>query len=259
MSVIRIKGIFLTLLILMVGSSLFAQKQNLNIIYIGDSITQGSQLGDPISESPPAIASNWLSRQKGVEKVKFSNQGVSGFTTVDFLPSTQIAFDRVKNVATALNDRKTMLLFSIMLGTNDSASEGPNGSPVSPEQYHDNLKTIINRLLRYFPNAKFVIQRPIWYSPNTYNGSRYLQEGLSRLQSYFPQIDKLIIEYNSTNAGHVFSSDTKAFDYFKEHYLTELRPEQGREGIFYLHPNKKGAATLGTFWAQAIYLAINKK
>ncbi|MDO3625862.1 GDSL-type esterase/lipase family protein [Mucilaginibacter sp. BT774] len=248
----------LGLLICIVSLSSFAQKKNLNIVYIGDSITQGVELDDPAKEAPPAIATAWLRKQKGLGKVEFSNQGVSGFTTVDFLPSTNTVFPRADKAALALNSEDATLVFFIMLGTNDSAIAGPNGASVSPEKYHDNLKTINDRLLQHFPKSKFIIQKPIWYSPNTYNGSMYLQEGLSRLQSYFHRIELLVSEYKSTNPGHIFATDTKAFDYFSQHYSTDLIPEQGHEGIFYLHPNSKGAIILGQFWGEAIYNILMK-
>lgn len=258
MSEIRIKkGIFIVLFLLS-SSLLFAQKQNLNIVYIGDSITQGVQLNDPGTEAPPAKATAWLRKQKGMGEIEFSNQGFSGFTTVDFLPSTHTVFQKADQAAAAFEDKQAMLMFSIMLGTNDSAVTGPNGSPVSPEQYHDNLKTIIDSLLKDFPAAKIVIQLPIWYSPNTYNGSKYLQEGLTRLQSYFPQINKLVTEYAASRPKQVSASDKKAFDYFKQHYLTDLIPETGRQGTFYLHPNKKGTDALGRFWAEAIYKNVKE-
>ena len=247
---------FFILFLLINSYPVFAQKKNLNIVYIGDSITQGVQLADPGKEAPPATAAAWLRKQKGMGKIEFSNQGVSGFTTVDFLPSANTVFPRADKAASALNSKDATLVFFIMLGTNDSAIIGPNGSPVSPEKFHDNLKTIIDRLLQHFSDSKFVIQKPIWYSPNTYNGSMYLQEGLSRLQSYFPQIDQLVSEYKKVNAGHVFTTDTKAFDYFSKHYSTDLIPEQGHEGIFYLHPNSKGDVILGQFWGEAIYKVI---
>ena len=80
----------------------------------------------------------------------------------------------------------------------------------------------------------------------------YLQEGLSRLQTYFPQIDALVGDYAITHKGHVFMGDTKAFSYFKKNFLTELIPEKGQQGTFYLHPNRKGAVSLGVFWGKAI-------
>lgn len=257
MSGISIKGFLFTVLFLTSSLALFAQKKNLNVVYIGDSITQGGQLNDPAADAPPAIASAWLRGQKGIGKVEFSNQGVSGFTTVDFLPSTNTIFPKADSVAKAFTNKQEMLVFSIMLGTNDSASEGPNGSPVSAEQYHDNLKVIIDSLLKDFPNCKIIIQRPLWYSPNTYNSSRYLQEGLTRLQSYFPQIDKLAAEY-AAKSKQVFAADSKAFDYFRKYDLTDLKPEPGRQGTFYLHPNKKGAEALGTFWGKEIYKMIGR-
>ena len=230
--------LLLVLLILTSSSQLIAQNKNLNIVYIGDSITAGGQLSDPATEAPPATASDWLRKQKDIGTVKFSNQGVSGFTTVDFLPSTHTVFANIDKAAKAFDDKQATLIFSIMLGTNDSACDGPNGSPVSADQYHDNLKTIIDSLLTGFPECKIIIQRPTWYSPNTYNSARYLQEGLTRLQSYFPQVDKLIAEYSVSNPKHVFASGEEAFQYFKANYLTDSNPEQGREGIFCIQMKK---------------------
>ena len=38
--------------------------------------------------------------------------------------------------------------------------------------------------------------------------------------------------------------------------MTEFRPEDGNAGTFYLHPNKKGAESLGRFWGDGIYQAL---
>src|SRR3569832_956945 len=113
MTMRKIKILFIILLSI---STLFcfAQKKNLNIIYIGDSITQGVQLADPRTEAPPATATAWLRKQKGLGKVEFSNQGVSGFTTVDFLPATNTVFPRTDKAASALNSRDATLVFFIM-------------------------------------------------------------------------------------------------------------------------------------------------
>src|SRR4051812_12754363 len=110
--------VFAILFLLINSYPLFAQKKNLNIIYLGDSITQGAYLTDPGNEAPPAIATKWLRRQKDIGKVEFSNQGVSGFTTVDFLPSTNTVFPRADKAALALNGKDATLVFFIMLGTN---------------------------------------------------------------------------------------------------------------------------------------------
>ncbi len=46
----------------------------------------------------------------------------SGFTTVDFLPTAK-AFNKVEEAAHAFTDRQALLIFSVKLGTNDSAIE----------------------------------------------------------------------------------------------------------------------------------------
>jgi lysophospholipase L1-like esterase len=253
----KIASLILTLL-LFATYPLFAQKHNLNIVYIGDSITQGAQLKDPVNEGPTATASAYLATKDGIGRVEFSNNGLSGFTTVDFLPSTNNAFNKVEQAVKNFADKSAELIFSIMLGTNDSASTTTNGAPVSDQQFHDNLKVIIDHLLLDFPSCKVIIQFPTWYSSATYNSARYLQEGLDRLQSYFPQIEKLAKEYAATHPKQVFAGNKKAFNYFKRNYLTTLNAEEGRQGTFYLHPNKKGDEALGAFWADVIYEAIRK-
>ncbi len=235
--------------------SLSAQTENrwVSIVYIGNSITQGSSP----QTAPPVKTSIYLQKQQGIGEVKYSNQGVSGHTTVDFLPETNTTFPKIKIAADKLNENSwTTLVFSVMLGTNDSAIKGPNGSPVSAEQYYTNMKTIVNELLKLYPECKIVIHRPIWYSPNTYNSAMYLKEGLMRLESYYPQIISLVESYGASNPGHVFLGDTQAFDYFKENYQTDFIPEDGNAGTFYLHPNDSGGTKLAEFWGKAIYSVI---
>ncbi|HNR40649.1 MAG TPA: GDSL-type esterase/lipase family protein [Bacteroidales bacterium] len=227
---------------------------NLDLVFIGNSITQGD---DPEKDSPPASSSEYIRTLRGVESVRFLNRGRSGYTTVDFLPA---AGGELLNAIFAVRefhtDKSRQLVFSISLGTNDSAEEGPKGSPLHPEEYHFNLKAITDRLLADFPGCIVVYQQPIWYSPNTYNFSRYLKAGLERLQSYFPELQALVREYSQTRPGQVFMGDTRAFGYFKDNYLTDLIPESGNAGTFYLHPNKKGTEALGRFWGDGIYEAL---
>ena len=250
---IKVKWLLLPVLLLFNAGVAGAQGKGLNMIYIGDSITAGACIGD--ASNYPTVASDRALQKTGFTAVQSSNQGHSGYTTLDFQPGTP-AFEQVENAANEFKGSTNQLVFSIMLGTNDSAIRGPHGSPVSPENYEKNLQSIINRLLKDYPASKIVIQHPLWYSPNTYNGAMYLQEGLDRLQSYFPQIDHLVSNYAAKNKGHVFLGDSDAFDYFKTHYQASLQAEQGNKGIFYLHPNENGAKVLGEFWAKAIARAI---
>jgi len=225
-----------------------AQAQQVNVIYIGDSITEGGGI--------TAVADSDL-KEMGVDLTGSSNQGHSGFTTVNFLPGTE-TFKQVEAACDKLKSNGGKLMFSVMLGTNDSAIKGPLGSPVAKEQYYKNLETIIDQLLKDFPKSMVVIHRPTWYSSNTYNSAMYLQEGLGRLQSYYPQIKHLTRAYSQTNIGKVYLGDTKAFHYFKKHYQKLLRPENGHQGVFYLHPNETGVPALAMFWSKAIYKAINR-
>ncbi len=225
--------------------------KSLKVVFIGDSITQGALLQDAGTEGPAAQACGHLGRN-GEVKVSYRNCGVSGMTTVDFLPVRDGLFKRVRNAAAELAGEEGQLVFSIMLGTNDSANTRTTGAPVLPDVYYTNMKSIIDDLLHLHPSAKFVIHCPIWYSPNTYNGAMYLKSGLERMQSYVPMLEKLVAHYGGSNSGQVFMGDRQAFDFFKANHQTHLYPENGNAGTFYLHPNAQGAAALGKFWAEAI-------
>ena len=251
-----IRRYFFVLLLLIGSVPVFAQKRSLMVVYIGDSITAGAGISYA-ADYPTAICDDALKAAK-FDALRSSNQGHSGYTTVDFLPGSN-TFAQVEKAANEFKSAPGILVFSIMLGTNDSAIEGPNGSPVAKEQYYQNLKTIVDRLLKDYPGSKLVINHPLWYSPNTYNCAKYLQEGLNRLQSYFPQIDKLVASYSQSNKGRVFLGDTAAFAYFEKNHLTCLQPENGHQGTFYLHPNETGAKALGQFWAKAITNAVKAR
>jgi len=241
------------------SASAQSEGKNLDIVFIGNSITQGVQLDNPNESAPPAFANAHIRSLEGITSSRFLNRGKSGYTTINFLPWGDGEFSKVVAATKEFHtDNTRLLVFSISLGTNDSAEEGPRGAPLSPEQYIINIKAITDQLLKDFPGSKVVLQQPIWYSTTTYNRSRYLSAGLARLQSYFPELKKLVSLYSQTNPGQVLMGDTKAFDYFKANHLTDLIPEKGNAGTFYLHPNKKGAEALGKFWAEGIHYALAK-
>ena len=56
--------------------------QGVNIVYIGNSITQGALLKTPVTEAPPVLASQYI-EQATKQSVAFRNCGVSGTTTLD--------------------------------------------------------------------------------------------------------------------------------------------------------------------------------
>jgi len=228
--------------------------KKINIVFIGDSITQGAD--NKVANQPSGYAITYLREKLPGATVNQANAGVSGRTTLDFLPGQKDFVNAANAADTLYTDKNAQLVFSIMLGTNDSAIKGPHGAPVTPENYKHNLSIIIDTLLQRYPNSKVVINHPIWYSPNTYNGAMYLAEGLARLQTYFPKIDRLVKSYQATNPGHVFMGDKAGFAYFKKNHIDTFKYEEGRQGVFYLHPNEKGALGLGELWGKAIYKAL---
>jgi len=255
---LTIKYLLLMSFILLASFS-FTKGKKINIVFIGDSITEGSALADPSREATPLLVEQMLKANDQIVSVHVANRGFSGHTTLDFLPSADTDFPKVLEVANAFaQEKEAMLVFSIMLGTNDSAISGTNGSPVSSGDYKRNIETIMEALRKQFPDAKFVLQYPTWYSPNTHNGATYLNEGLQRLESYFPRIDSIVREYKMSHPNQVFAGDRSGFAIFKKGYKTFLKPEQGKDGVFYLHPNAEGSKELAKIWEKGILKAVSQ-
>lgn len=211
------------------------------VIFIGNSITEGTYLQTP----PPVAAAMYLdSLGYGV---KYANCGMSGYTTYNFLPSGK-AFQKIVSAADSIYEKDELLVFSIKLGTNDSACKGTAGAPVAASSYKINMQIIIDSIHSRFPLAKIMIHYPIWYSQNTQNNAVYLKEGLNRLKTYMPVIDQLVKE----NEGFVFTGDKQGFKFFRNHGPKYYKAQKGKMGIYYMHPNSYGAKILGHLWAKRI-------
>ncbi|MBQ7361259.1 MAG: lipolytic protein G-D-S-L family [Bacteroidaceae bacterium] len=227
-------------------------KKDFAIIYIGNSITYGAMHEQRTETAPPVYTSQILAK-KLKANVVWRNCGWSGATTYDFLPSHNRYFPRVEKAIKEIQaETDAPIVFSIMLGTNDSACTGPTGCPVSNDDYKKNLIVIMDALKALAPGAKFVFQRPIWYSPNTYNGAMYLVKGLNRLKGYAPVLEQLADERADAMMG-----DDDAFEYFEKNAEKYCYPENGYAGIFFLHPTPKGAKKLAKFWAEGIVDALD--
>ena len=249
------KRLLLVLMLLaFAGSSAEAKKpqsDTYNVVFIGNSITHGALHKEREKTAPPVFAAERIEKKLNVD-VEMYNCGRSGATTVDFLPERNRDFKRVENaVEKCKASNNAPFVFSIMLGTNDSASVGPTGSPVSNADYKKNLLVMINRLREMCPDAIFVLQRPIWYSPNTYNGARYLVAGLNRMTDYIT----ILVELANENSD-IYLGDCDSYDLFKHEYKKLMFAEDGKAGTFYLHPTPKGAKQLAKFWADAIVKAL---
>ncbi|MBQ0088400.1 MAG: hypothetical protein KBT27_03585 [Prevotellaceae bacterium] len=241
------KKVVICILCLVFSIVAFARKA-VNIVFIGNSITYGATLANPSSEAPPVRVGEML-RDSIANEVNISNCGHSGSTTFDWLPKSSFLNEAI-NAATKFNTNGGVLIFSMMLGTNDSAESGTNGAPVSTSTYKSNMAKIIAELKKNFPQARFIINYPIWYSPNTHNGATYMQGGLNRLKSYHPIIDDMVKMYQE-NGDSIFAGNKDAFTFF-ENNTEYLTAEGGYDGTFYLHPNKKGAIKLAEFWTGTI-------
>lgn len=221
-------------------------RRPVQIVFIGNSITQGARLAAPETEGPAPQTRDILI-ERGYD-VSILNRGLSGTTTVDWLPD---GISRCFNPLIEATDKffrpDAQHFFSIMLGTNDSAETTCNGAPVSPERYIRNISLIVDTLLTRYPDAQIILNYPIWYSPSTYNGARYLQSGLNRLKSYHPVISIMVAD----GSERLHAGLSEAYSAFENH--PELFDEEnGNAGKFYLHPNKEGARLLATYWADAI-------
>ena len=224
----------------------------IGVVFIGNSITYGAQLSSPREQAPPAVAQALLAERTG-KPVKVRNCGHSGSTTVDWLPDTKFLNEAIK--AAEEVQSAGSLWFSIMLGTNDSAESGPNGSPVSVGSYRLNIMRIVSVLMARFPDAKILLNYPIWYSPNTHNGAVYKEKGLARLQSYHPVIEGVVNFYQSVGKP-VYLGDKEAYTFFEDNNAY-FNAEAGNSGTFYLHPNEIGAAKLAGFWVNSIVSVLD--
>ena len=244
-----------------------AQGNSYNIVFIGNSITYGALHSRREATAPPTVCSRWLSQQDGVDSVYFQNCGRSGRTTYHFLPNAadvvpagdKTYFGDVVSKTRDLTEAHPglPLIFSIMLGTNDSA-ERPRNHRTTPENYVSNMVSIIHGLHERWPDAHVVLQRPTYYSPgiHTQGGSLLNDTSLYMLTTYYKHFQQII---SQCEPGKVHIGDHKAYGYFKKHYRTDIFEEKGADGkAFWLHPNEQGAGQLGVFWGKAILKVLTQ-
>lgn len=220
-------------------------KQNINLLFIGNSITAGATLSNAKEQAPPILCRQLIADATGVTTHVY-NGGHSGITTWGFLPGRN-DFTRLLAAAKAYQkDNGGLVYVSIMLGTNDSACTTTEGAPVSTDTYRANMKKIIDALIEGVPGCKILLNYPIWYSPSTHNSAKYLQEGLDRLHSYYLILDGIVQEYEQVYAGN-----RGVWEFF-ENNLALFTRENGHAGYFYLHPNLTGANRLAELWASSL-------
>ncbi len=243
-----LKNVLLGIFLLMsdnISALTTVPKDNINLLFIGNSITAGATLPDPAKQAPPVLCRNLVANATGVNTNVY-NGGHSGITTWGFLPGRD-DFNRLLAAAQAYQKNNGGIIYiSIMLGTNDSACTTTEGAPVSTDTYRANITKIIDALIEGVPGCKILLNYPIWYSPSTYNSAKYLQEGLDRLHSYYPILDGIVEEYEE-----VYGGNRRVWEYFENNESLFTR-ENGKAGVFYLHPNLSGANRLAEIWANSL-------
>ena len=260
------KRILCSLLLLFFQLSVGLAQQHANIVFIGNSITYGALHQQRELTAPPVLCARWLSQQTGIDTVYFRNCGRSGKTTYHFLPNVADVIpagdktyfgDVVAKTAELVKAHPGLpLIFSIKLGTNDAVKR-PKNDPTTPEAYVQNMVTIIDSLLKRWPEAHVVLQRPIFNTSDyvTKNGSVAVKKSLKTLNAYYKSFPQII---QRCKAGHVHLGDAEAYNYFEQHWRTDIVEEKDARGkSYWLHPNEKGAKMLGELWGKALLPVLN--
>lgn len=241
-------------------SFVYAQR-SANIVFIGNSITYGALHEQREQTAPPVQCARWLCQREDIDTVYFRNCGRSGKTTYHFLPCAEDVIpagdktyfgDVVSKTRELVKAHPSLpLVFSIMLGTNDTV-ERPKNKHTEPDDYAKNLITIIDSLLKLWPDAHVVLNKPIWYYPDyhTKGGSIASKKSLKLIDTYYHQFPQVVAK---SKAGHVHIGDADAYTYFEQHWKTDIVEEKDARGkSYWLHPNEQGAGRLAEFWGKAL-------
>ena len=230
------------------------------IVFVGDNITNSTAPSDIITDAATTECAKNLSQGFGLT-VHISNQADNKFTTTDWRPSsnTNSDFQHAIEAAQSLETQQHgQLIFSIMLGANDSAGYGPN-KPVAPSIYEDNLQSMIDQFLVNYPDAFVFLHYPIYRPANGQINEELAPLALKRLHSYLPMIDALVSTNATRHPNRVFAGDKTAIDYFSTNYSSALTPEKNLQDAFSANPNDTDALALGRYWADAIGAVIEKR
>lgn len=229
-----------------------ADNQPVNLVFIGNSITYGAELSNPSTQAPPVKTAAYV-RSHTARNVYYKNCGKSGSATPNWLPGTTLFANADQAASSLQKSHPGVLVFSIMLGTNDTHE----GYKTEPEVYYQNMRTLIEALMTRHPEALFIINYPLWYSPNTHNNAVYLEAGLKRLQTYMPMITQLGEFYQHSARPRVWTGDPTVYSTF-ENKTEYFVAENGNSGVFYLHPNTTGGTVLAEIWGKSIIECLDK-
>ena len=251
----------IVLLTTIIASMSVSAQQSANIVFIGNSITYGALNQQREQTAPPTQCARWLSQQDDIDTVYYRNCGRSGRTTYHFLPNKDDVVpagdktyfgDVVSKTRELVKAHPALpLLFSIMLGTNDTV-ERLHNKHTSPDDYAKNLCVIIDSLLTLWPDAHVVLNKPTWYYPDyhTKGGSVASKKSLKLIGDYYKMFSRVV---DRCKPGHVHVGDSEAYSYFEQHWRTDIFEEKDARGkSYWLHPNEQGARRLAEYWGKAL-------
>lgn len=204
------------LLVVAVGFTVSAQ-QSIRVACVGNSITEGSRLKDPKTESWPAVLQKLLGDRYTVE-----NFGISARTLLN-------NGDRPYTKEQKFTDSQEFLpdIVIIKLGTNDSKPQNWDQYGV---EFEGDLREMVNTYKNLASNPKIYLCFPIWVNKNGYK----IRESIIAAE-IIPAIDNVAKE----TAVSVIDLHTTLYG------MAQLLPD----GV---HPNALGAA----FIAKDIYNRI---
>ena len=215
----------------------------INLVFIGNSITEGATLPNPSTQAPPFRVRSLVEKATGISTY-VHNGGHGGYTTFGFLPDRTDFLQVCAAAEQLVAEHEGPLYFSIMLGTNDSSNDPRcEGAPVSHATYTANMKAIIEAIISRFPQCKILINFPLWYSPNFNTGPGYI--GLEHLHSFYPLIDDLVTHYEQVYAG-----DRSVWDFFEDNKALFTSETWGI--TLFVHPNLTGATRLAEIWTRSL-------
>lgn len=238
----------------------------LNIVFIGDDITYGTDVAGSGSTAPPTLPGyclDLLAAQPDLPCVSGANVAQTGLTTTDWLP-TGAHYPATRQAMQALVAATPhgQQVFSILLGTFDAAvgsnNNGSTGNAQTVNGYITNYRAMIQQLLHDWPQCRVVLHACPFLSPNAATGQvSWDTAALALLMQFNAVLGKIAGFFAGSNPGQVMVGDSSAFAYFASRYTTELQPQSGGDGTMYLLPSAdRGMLSLAALQAQAVSQAL---
>lgn len=212
-------------------------QNNINLLFIGDSITYGQGTTNISLYAPGIIASQLLPTLLGGNlSITSVQQGVPGSTVVGWVPgggnyNTAIA------AATAAFIPGNAAYAHIMLGTNDANANGAGQSGVSKSLYKSGMKSLINGLLGAGYAGVFLS-----FSPFVAYRAGYTAQQVADRDNQMLDYQNAIMEL--CNNRTIILCDTFDYTYGQNHTGEYF------DGV---HPDNTHSTSMGWLWATGMW------